>query len=291
MDACTVSRSRLRAVTGTALGLFLSAAIAACGGGKESGSAASGAATTAGTGAATSTGASTGQAPTSTAASTGPALTAVVKSEPSAGDVAMVPVPAGKSIGQDLPAFEIDKTEVTVASYWKCVEAGACTAPGATTWCNTQKKPDHPVNCVDYDQAETYCRWAGKRLPTEAEWKLAAFGPTPRLHPWGGGEPSIGPESDKFICGLNQSANPGETCVAGARPSGASPVGALDMAGNVSEWLIKGASPEYYTMGSCNCSPSGGAAWTDVVEKKNVAGRKAKDSLVGIRCVRGGKGP
>lgn len=203
----------------------------------------------------------------------------------------MVPVPAGKSIGQDLPAFEIDKTEVTVASYWKCIQAGACTAPGTTTWCNNEKKADHPVNCVDYDQAEAYCKWAGKRLPTEAEWSLAAFGPTPRLHPWGGGEPSIGPESDKYICGLNQSAGVGETCVAGARPAGASPVGALDMAGNVSEWLIKGKSPEYYIAGSCNCSPSGGSDWKDISEKRRVNGRKAKDSLVGLRCVRGGNAP
>lgn len=285
MGPNTVSRSRSRVLAVAAMGVFVAAALAACGQGKDSAGAPSGAAT------AQSTGAATGAAGTSTAVAAGASATATSSAAPAAGGGDMVKVPAGKSIGQDLPDFEIDKTEVTVAAYWKCIQAGACTPPGTTTWCNNEKKPDHPVNCVDYDQAEAYCKWAGKRLPTEAEWNLAAFGPKPKLHPWGGGEPSIGPESDKFFCGLNQSANPGETCVAGARPSGASAVGALDMAGNVSEWLIKGKSPEYYVIGSCNCSPSGGAAWTDVSEKRHVAGRKAKDSLVGIRCVRGGSAP
>ncbi len=182
----------------------------------------------------------------------------------------MVPVPAGKILGQEVAAFQIDKTEVTVAEYGKCVAAGACTAAGTTKWCNGADKPDHPVNCIDYDQAEKYCSWAGKTLPTEPQWRLAAFGPTPRLHPWGGTEPAS------------------ETCPAGARPAGASPVGALDMAGNVSEWLRKGTSPEYYTIGSCNCSPSGGADWQDVQEKRNVAGRAARVSSIGVRCVKEG---
>lgn len=288
MDARTAARFRSRTIATVTLGLSLAALAAACGQGKDSAGGPSGAVTAPATTAAQATSA-TAAAPAGSGAATAFAAGSATAAPAAAGGE-MVSVPAGKSIGQDLPAFEIDRTEVTVASYWKCIGAGACTAPGTTQWCNGEKKADHPVNCVDYDQAEAYCKWAGKRLPTEAEWNLAAFGPKPRLHPWGGGEPTMGPESDKFICGLNQSAGPGETCVAGARPSGASPVGALDMAGNVSEWLIKGKSPEYNVVGSCNCSPSGGADWKDISEKRRVAGRKAKDSLVGIRCVRGGAG-
>jgi len=236
-------------------------------------------------------------APTATAATpppptAGPAATASAAPSASAaapaagaGD-AMVAVPAGKALGQDLPAFEIDKLEVTVASYGKCVAAGACTAPGKGGFCNDAAKADHPQNCVDYDQAEAYCRWGGKALPTAAQWTYAALGSPPKLHPWGGGQPAIGPASDKFVCGLNQSGNSATTCKAGERPAGASPFGALDMAGNVSEWIRKGASPEYAVYGSCNCSPSGGSDWADIKHGKTVTGRATKASHIGFRCVK-----
>jgi len=76
--------------------------------------------------------------------------------------------------------FWMDATEVTVAAYRRCVEAGTCSAPnmgGNCTW-NVGGREQHPVNCVDWNQARAYCDWAGKRLPTEAEWERAARGGT-----------------------------------------------------------------------------------------------------------------
>jgi formylglycine-generating enzyme required for sulfatase activity len=86
-----------------------------------------------------------------------------------------------------LDAFYIDKTEVTNAQYRKCVEAGACSQPYDTGWYNDPNRAEHPVGWVDWNQANAYCQWAGKRLPTEAEWEKAARGTDGRTYPWGEG--------------------------------------------------------------------------------------------------------
>ena len=88
-----------------------------------------------------------------------------------------------------LDSFWIDQTEVTNAQFRHCVEAGVCEAPtmcteGEPTFGNGSKV-DHPVVCVDWQDAQTYCEWAGVRLPTEAEWEYAARGPDGSLYPWG----------------------------------------------------------------------------------------------------------
>src|SRR5262249_8244601 len=76
----------------------------------------------------------------------------------------------------NLPAFAIDKTEVTVAEYKKCVDEGRCTRPDTGSLCTWGKtgREQHPINCVDWNQAKAFCEWAEKRLPTEAEWEYTA---------------------------------------------------------------------------------------------------------------------
>ena len=129
----------------------------------------------------------------------------------------------------DLPAYSIDRTEVTQAAYQRCIEAGVCTPPAGgfepTEACT------NPVVNVTWEQAGKYCAWLDKRLPTEAEWEKAARGTDGRVFPWGNDPPSC--ELANFEgCGL-RSAEP-----VASHPAGASPYGVLDMAGNVREWVF-----------------------------------------------------
>lgn len=127
-------------------------------------------------------------------------------------------------------AFELDVTEVTAAQYAACVGEGACSADQVTQheWCNYGKndRRGHPINCVDWPQAEAFCAWAHKRLPTEEEWEYAARGSDGRKYPWGNKAP------DSQLCWSRSDG----TCEVGGFPEGASPFGVLDLAGNVWEW-------------------------------------------------------
>jgi len=126
--------------------------------------------------------------------------------------------------------FFIDRTEVTQSAYKQCIDAGACTAPATTTtYFNPTTMPQHPVADVTWYQAAQYCKWAGKRLPTEAEWEKAARGRDGRKYPWG----TLAPD-----CTLANANNCNTKFQAvGSHPTGASPYGVLDMAGNVAEWV------------------------------------------------------
>jgi formylglycine-generating enzyme required for sulfatase activity len=131
-----------------------------------------------------------------------------------------------------LDAFWIDQTEVTNTQYRQCVEAGVCQAPPEA--CDYggyghAHRADHPVLCVDWYGAVAYCEWAGARLPTEAEWEYAARGPDSVTYPWGNRTP------DSTL--LNYAGNVGDTTKVGSYPDGASWCAALDMAGNVWEWV------------------------------------------------------
>lgn len=138
---------------------------------------------------------------------------------------------------REVDAFAIDRTEVTVAAYRACVEAGACSAPDEGEDCNDLRagRDRHPVNCVDQEQAAAYCAWRGGRLPSEWEWERAARGADGRLHPWG--DEPVDCERAVIDAGAGQACGEAEgTLEVGSRPAGASPEGALDLIGNVWEW-------------------------------------------------------
>jgi len=145
--------------------------------------------------------------------------------------------------------FWIDKTEVTVSQYKKCQDASGCTPAGRAKWCNLSSsgKDDHPVNCVKWDQADSYCRWAGARLPTEAEWEKAARGTDGRIYPWGNQPPSCA-LAVWYDTGSDKRCDAFGTVRVGSRPAGASPYGALDMGGNVWEWVADFYGDNYYAM-------------------------------------------
>lgn len=168
----------------------------------------------------------------------------------------------GSSRGEsnDRPAHEvyvsgffIDKYEVTVDKYRRCVEEGGCSAPkkahddSQSFNHGASGRRNHPINGVDWHQAKAYCVWAGKRLPTEAEWEKAARGTDGRVYPWGNEEPNC------MLAVMNSSGiersrgcGKGQTWEVGSRPDGVSPYGAYDMAGNVFEWIADWYDEDYY---------------------------------------------
>jgi len=140
--------------------------------------------------------------------------------------------------------FFMDLTEVTLASYKACVDAGACTQPDTAGACNWGKpgREHHPINCVDLAQAQDYCRWAGKRLPSEDEWEYAARGTDGRRFPWGNESPA------NQLCWSGSNHGRGvrrETCQVTAFSSDVSPFGISGMAGNVSEWTLSRYTESY----------------------------------------------
>lgn len=156
-----------------------------------------------------------------------------------------------------LDAYQIDLTEVTVAQYGACVDAGTCDEPGAFPKCNwgSEGQDQHPVNCIAWDDAHTYCQWVGKRLPTEAEWEKAARGGCEfygncknesRKFPWGNTFPGACDNLTAVYPGCSCS---GGTCPVGTHPDGVSKYGAHDMIGNLWEWTNDNYQQDYYCLG------------------------------------------
>lgn len=168
----------------------------------------------------------------------------------------MVLVPAGEfAMGSDkgdedefpvhrvnLNAFYIDKFEVTNGRFAKFVDAIQSEPP----WGFADKDTpviyaDRPVRWVSWMDAMGYCLWAGKRLPTEAEWEKAARGTDGRIYPWGNDQPT----PVHAVYGLKEG---GEETISdiGARDKGRSPYGAHDLAGNLYEWVMDWYAEDYY---------------------------------------------
>ena len=184
----------------------------------------------------------------------------------------------------DVPAFWIDRAEVTLDRYMACFREGACEAADPPVrasrarpsehggeadddrlGCNwgSSGRGAHPVNCVDYAAAKRYCAWAGARLPSEAEWEKAARGPYGRRFPWG--------MWDRVGARLRWAGSEGAdgggrgsgvTSPVGAHPAGDSYFGVHDLAGNVAEWVAgRFAADRFATPGDDFLDRGAGEAW------------------------------
>jgi formylglycine-generating enzyme required for sulfatase activity/serine/threonine protein kinase len=204
-----------------------------------------------------------------------------------------------------LDAYCLDETEVTVAAYRACSDTGQCLVASKTNdWrgiteaeskmfdplCNANFQPSdggpnahgqHPINCVSWDQARTYCEWKGGRLPTEAEWEFAARGSDGRIYPWGDDPPNAthlnacGKEcaqwegANKVTVATMYDEDDGWPATAPVKsfPKGVSKFGNYDMVGNVWEWVADFYAP--YSKGSANAprvtNPKGPDAGTERV--------------------------
>ncbi|GAB4472928.1 MAG: hypothetical protein Kow00124_11420 [Anaerolineae bacterium] len=250
---------------------------------------------------------------------------------PTAGEVSlrlvdgaeMVFVPAGVFImGTDDPGrsaaarpahevrlsdYWIDRTEVTNAQYALCVEAGGCPPPSQTRYFASAAYADHPVTYVNYESAAAYCAWLTEEsglaagLPTEAQWeKAAAWDPAAGAayrYPWGDEAPNA-TLLNSLLGGLLG------TQPVGSYPAGASPYGALDMGGNVWEWVADWYDADAYKAEGPFIDPTGpetgsfritrGGAWTReaflaLSSSRNPIPPEASSDEIGFRCaVNGG---
>jgi formylglycine-generating enzyme required for sulfatase activity len=201
----------------------------------------------------------------------------------------MVEIPAGEfTMGKDeiigpddsprhqvyLDTYWIDQTDVTNAMFAKCVQAGKCTfniqhAPTEIHYGNPEYA-DHPVVYVTWYQAVDYCQWAGRRLPTEAEWEKAARGTDGRPFPWGK------KPADPTLANYNETLN--DTTPVGSYPLGASPYGLFDMAGNVRQWVADWFDALFYRN-----SPLQNPLGPGLGEKRVLRGGSFKDPANGVR--------
>jgi serine/threonine protein kinase len=238
----------------------------------------------------------------------------------------MVAVPAGEfTMGSNdrntderpvhtvfLDAYWIDKTEVTNAMYARCVEAGACQTPSdlssfkRTNYYSDSLYKEYPVIYVSWNDANLYCQWAGGRLPTEAEWEKAARGTDGRIYPWGNTHPTcdeaniltLAGNAIRFINPISGNACVGDTSKVVAHLDGVSPYGALDMAGNVWEWVNDWYGDSYYSQSpesnpqGPSSAPSrvlrggswGGSAETGRASNRNEFNPTVSNYVIGFRC-------
>jgi formylglycine-generating enzyme required for sulfatase activity len=195
--------------------------------------------------------------------------------------------PAGKMVlvpgDKKSKPFKLDATEVTVADYGTCVKAGKCTPPSTTGLdpCNwgVRGKEQHPVNCVDWYQADAYCKAQGKRLPDQAEWQRAASNGGRTRYPWGDSNPDNTHAQWRY--------QRDGTAEVGTHPAGATPSGIHDLSGNVSEWMSNDYNKKFRNDGVKEVR---GGAWDDSNERSLLAKHQNANppdlrvAGIGFRC-------
>lgn len=227
---------------------------------------------------------------------------------------------------EKLPGFYLDQTEVTMAQYQACAKAGGCTElaktvqwdQGDADWvkkwspfCNVNQSDDrsqHPVNCVDWNQAAAYCKFKGKRLPTEKEWEYAARGKDGRKYPWGNEAPrsgllnACGSECVEMLkrkgLGTFSPMYSGNDTFETTAPVGIvqgdkSPFGVMDLGGNVTEWVQDWYRGSYRKSdGPTKNRSFRGGSWNDFDPSNARAPDRSRNSpmnrsdVVGFRCAR-----
>jgi formylglycine-generating enzyme required for sulfatase activity len=195
-----------------------------------------------------------------------------------------------------LETFFMDTYQVSVSQYARFLDATSQEAPPDWSIMNRSQHQKRPIANVDWEEAKAYCTWAGKRLPTEAEWEKAARGTDGRTYPWGNEHPT------KFFANVNRENwnNHGALTPVGKFEEGKSPYGIYDMAGNVWEWVSDWYDPDYYKT-SPSKNPTGpstgeskvirGGSWGSASDALRSANREIHSPSIrglgtGFRCAK-----
>ena len=228
-------------------------------------------------------------------------------------DTLMVKIPAGEfAMGSDrgqalederpmhrvwVGSFSMDLHEVTTAQYAAFLAATHHLAPWQWNTVDLSQHGDRPVIGVDWSDADAYCRWTGKRLPTEAEWEKSARGTDGRLYPWGNRVPNK--DLANFALGARFSYNQVLMPVK-SYEQGKSPYGLYHMAGNVWEWVQDWYAANYYEI-TPEQNPQGpeqgqfkvlrGGSWSDLPKYLLTHGRfklppETRNRYTGFRCAK-----